>query len=152
MPREGTEEQLQIDFDNIIKTMKQRKREKERQEITETSDDILKSIPKELIYDFIKDKNINTVINCAAYTAVDKAEEDAEIAEQVNSIGDALDIFNPYQAVYTTAVGNSTDLGSYARSIAIGSAHTVGGAFDGFSFFTSTGTITGTARVYGYIN
>ncbi len=33
-----------IDLDNILKTMKQRKREKERHEITETSDDILKSI------------------------------------------------------------------------------------------------------------
>ena len=36
---------------------------------------------------FIKDNNINTVINCAAYTAVDKAEKDIEIAKQVNSIG-----------------------------------------------------------------
>ena len=33
-----------IDLNNILKTMKERKREKERQEITETSDDILKSI------------------------------------------------------------------------------------------------------------
>ena len=33
-----------IDLDNILKTMKERKREKER-DITETSDDILKSIP-----------------------------------------------------------------------------------------------------------
>jgi hypothetical protein len=37
--------QDEIDLDNILKTMKQRKREKERQEVTETSDDILKSIP-----------------------------------------------------------------------------------------------------------
>ena len=28
---------------------------------------------------FIKDNNINAVINCAAYTAVDKAEQDADI-------------------------------------------------------------------------
>ena len=34
---------------------------------------------------FIIDNNINAVINCAAYTAVDKAEEDADIAEKVNS-------------------------------------------------------------------
>jgi hypothetical protein len=34
-----------IDLNNILKTMKERKREKERVEITETSDDILKSIP-----------------------------------------------------------------------------------------------------------
>ena len=37
--------QDEIDLDNILKTMKERKREKERREITETSDDILKSIP-----------------------------------------------------------------------------------------------------------
>jgi hypothetical protein len=37
--------QDEIDLDNILKTMKERKREKERQEVTETSDDILKSIP-----------------------------------------------------------------------------------------------------------
>ena len=36
---------------------------------------------------FIIDQNINTVINCAAYTAVDKAEENIELAERVNSIG-----------------------------------------------------------------
>ena len=34
---------------------------------------------------FFKDKNINAVINCAAYTAVDKAEQDVDIAEKVNS-------------------------------------------------------------------
>lgn len=35
----------------------------------------------------IIDKKINAVINCAAYTAVDKAEENIELAERVNSIG-----------------------------------------------------------------
>ena len=35
----------------------------------------------------IIDKKINAVINCAAYTAVDKAEENIEIAERVNSKG-----------------------------------------------------------------
>jgi dTDP-4-dehydrorhamnose reductase len=36
---------------------------------------------------FFKVKNINTVINCAAYTAVDKAEQDAGVAEKVNAVG-----------------------------------------------------------------
>ena len=31
---------------------------------------------------FIKENNINTVINCAAYTAVDKAEQDAELLKK----------------------------------------------------------------------
>lgn len=36
---------------------------------------------------FISNQKIDVVINCAAYTAVDKAEREAEIAEQVNSEG-----------------------------------------------------------------
>lgn len=44
---------------------------------------------------FIKDKNINAVINCAAYTAVDNAEENIEMAERVNSTG----VFNLVEAL-----------------------------------------------------
>ena len=36
---------------------------------------------------FFKDKKINAVINCAAYTVVDKAENDSDIAKKVNSEG-----------------------------------------------------------------
>ena len=36
---------------------------------------------------FLTENKINTVINCAAYTAVDKAESNAEIAQNVNSEG-----------------------------------------------------------------
>ena len=56
-------------------------------------DFIFKDLPEldicnfEALQAFIIDNNINAVINCAAYTAVDKAEEDAEIAEKVNSKG-----------------------------------------------------------------
>ena len=50
----------------------------------------------ESLESFIIDQNINAVINCAAYTAVDKAEEDAEIAEQVNSMG-VLNLVNALQ-------------------------------------------------------
>jgi len=56
-------------------------------------DFIFKDLPEldicnfEELQAFIIDQSINAVINCAAYTAVDKAEEDAQIAEQVNSIG-----------------------------------------------------------------
>ena len=41
----------------------------------------------QLINKFIREKNISAVINCAAYTAVDKAEQNVEISEKVNSIG-----------------------------------------------------------------
>ena len=57
---------------------------------------------------FFKDKNINTVINCAAYTAVDKAEQDAEIAEQVNSIG-VSNLVNALEKVNGKLIHISTD-------------------------------------------
>ena len=44
---------------------------------------------------FILNKNINAVINCAAYTAVDKAEEDTETAKRVNAKG----VFNLVKAM-----------------------------------------------------
>lgn len=40
-----------------------------------------------LLNSFIVEENINAVINCAAYTAVDKAEDNFEIANRINSIG-----------------------------------------------------------------
>ena len=40
-----------------------------------------------LLQSFIIDNNIDAVINCAAYTAVDKAEENIELARRVNSTG-----------------------------------------------------------------
>lgn len=36
---------------------------------------------------FVEEQKPDYLINCAAYTAVDKAEEDKELAEKVNSIG-----------------------------------------------------------------
>lgn len=39
------------------------------------------------VNDYVSKYDVNTVINCAAYTAVDKAEEDIEIAQKVNAEG-----------------------------------------------------------------
>ena len=39
------------------------------------------------VYDFINSGNYNYIINCAAYTAVDKAEENEKLAYEVNAIG-----------------------------------------------------------------
>lgn len=36
---------------------------------------------------FVKARNIDTIINCAAYTAVDKAEYDSELAYKINVTG-----------------------------------------------------------------
>ena len=57
---------------------------------------------------FIKENNINTVINCAAYTAVDKAEEDAEKAERVNSMG-VSNLVNALEKVNGKLIHISTD-------------------------------------------
>lgn len=43
-------------------------------------------VDEEMVKKFIKNSNINIVINCAAYTNVDKAENDYETAEAINAI------------------------------------------------------------------
>jgi dTDP-4-dehydrorhamnose reductase len=40
----------------------------------------------ELVKKFIKEKEIDVIINCAAYTAVDKAEEDEKQADKINHV------------------------------------------------------------------
>ena len=56
----------------------------------------------------IIDENINAVINCAAYTAVDKAEGSPEIAEQVNAKG-VLNLVNALKKVDGKLIHISTD-------------------------------------------
>ena len=62
----------------------------------------------EALNTFIFNQNINAAINCAAYTAVDQAEEDVEIAEQVNSIG-VLNLVNALKKVNGKLIHISTD-------------------------------------------
>jgi dTDP-4-dehydrorhamnose reductase len=57
---------------------------------------------------FIKENNINTVINCAAYTAVDKAEQDSSIANKVNATG-VLNLVNALKDVNGKLIHISTD-------------------------------------------
>ena len=77
-------------------------------------DFIFKDLPEldicnfEALQAFIKDQNINAVINCAAYTAVDKAEEDEKIAEKVNSKG-VLNLVNALKRVNGKLIHISTD-------------------------------------------
>lgn len=40
-----------------------------------------------LVADFVKKYNIDTIVNCAAYTAVDRAEDDVEMATKINVDG-----------------------------------------------------------------
>lgn len=49
-----------------------------------TTKDELDITNKEVVKDFCESNDINTIINCAAYTAVDKAEEQIELADKIN--------------------------------------------------------------------
>jgi dTDP-4-dehydrorhamnose reductase len=75
---------------------------------------IFKNLPELDICDadalnkFIIDQHINAVINCAAYTAVDKAEEEALIAQKVNSEG-VLNLVNALEKVDGKLIHISTD-------------------------------------------
>ena len=61
-----------------------------------------------LLQSFIIENNINVVINCAAYTTVDKAEEESIIATKVNYEG-VLNIANALQTVNGKLIHISTD-------------------------------------------
>ena len=49
-----------------------------------TDKDELDITDRNAVYDFVERNNIGTIVNCAAYTAVDKAEADAELCELLN--------------------------------------------------------------------
>ena len=57
---------------------------------------------------FIIDNNINAVVNCAAYTAVDKAEGDAQNARKVNAKG-VLNLVKAMENVKGKIIHISTD-------------------------------------------
>ena len=57
---------------------------------------------------YFKKNRIHTVINCAAYTAVDKAEQDTDIAEKVNATG-VLNLVNAVAKVNGKLIHISTD-------------------------------------------
>ena len=60
------------------------------------------------INSFLTNNKIDVVINCAAYTAVDKAEENVEIAKNVNSQG-VLNLVNSIAKVNGKLIHISTD-------------------------------------------
>ncbi|KOY50653.1 dTDP-4-dehydrorhamnose reductase [Polaribacter dokdonensis] len=57
---------------------------------------------------FLVENNIEAVINCAAYTAVDKAEKEQGIAKEVNAIG-VLNIVNALKKTEGKCIHISTD-------------------------------------------
>lgn len=49
--------------------------------------DVLDITDLEAVKKFVRDNQIDTIVNCAAYTAVDKAEDDIELAQKINEDG-----------------------------------------------------------------
>ena len=60
--------------------------------------------------DFSKDKQINWIINCVAYTAVDKAEEDSENAFKLNHHAVCNIIKIATQCITNLCYGFNTDI------------------------------------------
>ena len=87
---------------------------KELASVYENLECIYKDLPEldicdvETLTTIISDQHINAVINCAGYTAVDKAEENPEIAEQVNAKG-VLNLVNALKKVDGKLIHISTD-------------------------------------------
>lgn len=52
-----------------------------------TDVDILDITDLEAVKEFVSEKNVDIIINCAAYTAVDRAEDDIELAKKINEDG-----------------------------------------------------------------
>ena len=50
-----------------------------------TDVDSLDITDKNELIDFVTGNDIRYIINCAAYTAVDKAEDDSELCEKINA-------------------------------------------------------------------
>lgn len=50
-----------------------------------TDVDSLDICDKAMLLDFVQGNDIRYIINCAAYTAVDKAEDEAELCEKINA-------------------------------------------------------------------
>ena len=49
--------------------------------------DVLDITDFEAVKKFVSDNQIDVIVNCAAYTAVDKAEDDIELAQKINEDG-----------------------------------------------------------------
>ena len=63
---------------------------------------------EKMVYDFITNLKPDLIINCAAYTAVDKAEESLELADRINGDG-STNLAKAAKAVGSKLVHISTD-------------------------------------------
>ena len=77
-------------------------------EITATDVTELDITNEQLVYEYINNLKPEYIINCAAYTAVDKAEENYELADKINADGPA-NLAKAAKAVGAKLVHISTD-------------------------------------------
>ena len=73
----GAKGQLGYDFQRLFDKLKE--------EYIATDRDDLDITDIEKVREFVKDKNITLIINCAAYNNVDKAEDEPEICKKLNT-------------------------------------------------------------------
>jgi len=96
----GANGQLGTDFQKVLN--------RENEEYIATDVDELDITNENEIADFLKDKNISTIINCAAYNNVDKAEEEQEFCYKLNTHAPKY-LAEAAQKAGTTFVTYSTD-------------------------------------------
>ena len=73
----GAKGQLGYDFQRLVDELKE--------EYIATDRDDLDITDIEKVREFVKDKNITLIINCAAYNNVDKAEDEVEFCKKLNT-------------------------------------------------------------------
>ena len=94
----GANGQLGYDFQRLFDEIK------EEYIATDVNDLDITDIEK--VREFIKDKNISLIINCAAYNNVDKAEDEPELCKKLNTYAprDLAIIANEIGADYITCL------------------------------------------------
>ena len=77
----GSKGQLGSEIQHLAEDM-----DKEEYQFIFTDKEELDITDRQAVYDFVEQNNVSIIVNCAAYTAVDKAERDAELCELLNHV------------------------------------------------------------------
>ena len=73
-------------------------------------------------------------------------------AQGTDGIAGTINVYSPQLATPTRCINDGMDSRSTPRIDIYAGRHTLGTAYDGMTFLTSAGTMTGTIRIYGYEN
>ena len=97
-------------------------------------------------YDFQRD---STFAATASFSAQANQQQFNAGRSTTDSGVGVINLYNPALAQHTQIVTNAGTSGQFTR---ITGVHDVSTAYDGFTIFVASGTITGTIRIYGYKN